>query len=221
MVNIKILVIAAHPDDESLGCGGVIARHTQAGDSVHVLILSRGGLAREGTDLNLIKEIADNVEQSMELLGATYNVLNFPDQSFDSVPLLEVIKAIEAEIKKVQPSQVYCHSSADLNEDHKITHKATLTACRPGVSPVKELYCYEVLSTTELGPVAFDPKLFVDITSVLALKVEANMLYCNEMRSYPHPRSKEGVEYLARIRGMQSGLEAAEAFEIIREIKGK
>jgi len=200
---------------------GTIAKHTQRGDSVHTLILSRGGLSRDHTDLSLVQEILGNIRSASKLLGTTYEALNFPDQQFDTIPQLQINKAIEAEIEKIQPNTVYTHSYSDLNQDHRITHKATLTACRPGCNSVKNIYAYEVLSSTEWSIDTFDPRKFIEITSVLPLKIQSSMVYCNEMRAYPHPRSKEGIESLARTRGMQSGLMAAEAFEVIREIEGE
>ena len=220
MVNIKVLAIGAHGDDLELSCFGTLAKHIQSGDSVHCLILSRGGLSRDHTDLSLVQEILGNIKQSMKLLGATYTVLDFPDQQFDVVPQIKINKAIEAEIKKTQAEVVYVHTKNCLNRDHIITHDATMVACRPVNTTVKEVYCFEVLSATEWSVDVFDPRLFIDITSVLPLKVEASMIYCNEMREYPHSRSKEGIEYLARARGIQSGLEASEAFEVIRMIRG-
>lgn len=214
----QVLAVGAHIDDIELAAFGTLARHIKSGDSVHMLILSRGGLSRLGTDVSLVDRMVESQRESADLLGASYRILDFPDQKFDTIALLEITQAIEAEIEKTQVEIVYTHHT-DLNRDHAITNEATMVACRPTGTTVKELYTYETLSSSEWTVDTFEPNQFVDITSTLALKIQLCMLYCGEMRSYPHPRSPEAIEALATARGSQSGLYRAEAFRLIRGIK--
>ena len=122
----------------------------------------------------------------------------------------------------MKPEVIYTHHWGDLNIDHRITFNAVMTACRPFGSPVKKILCFEVLSSTEWNVQnaanAFMPNLFIDVTDTLAKKIAALREYKGEMRPYPHPRSLEGAELLAKTRGLTIGANAAEAFEIAREI---
>jgi LmbE family N-acetylglucosaminyl deacetylase len=148
---------------------------------------------------------------------------NLPDNRFDTVPLLDVVKLVEDAIRRTKPVVIYTHHGGDLNIDHAIAHRATLTATRPTLdSPVRDVFAYEAPSSTEwafanVGP-PFRPNVFVDITSTLARKIEAMQLYESEAREFPHPRSPEALEANARRWGSVSGVEAAEAFELVRSI---
>lgn len=224
-----VVIVAAHPDDEVLGCGGTIARHADAGDEVHIVIVAEGLTSRRGD--------AENPESAAKLeahwacaraaasdLGARPPVfLGLPDNRLDTLALLDVVQSLEAEIASIAPRRVYTHHSGDLNIDHEIVHRATLTACRPlPGSSVREIYAYEVLSSTEWGgprqPGAFAPRHFVDITQTLERKIGALRHYAGEMREFPHPRSYEAVRHLAHGRGAECGSHAAEAFVLIRSI---
>ena len=147
----KILVVAAHADDETLGCGGTIARHVSEGDTVHVMIMTNGVGARGDGDEKAIKERQEAFHKAMSILGVQKTYENdFPDNRMDTFPLLEITQSVEKVIKKIEPSIVYTHHYGDLNIDHQITHKAVITACRPiPQSSVKEIYSFEVLSSTE------------------------------------------------------------------------
>ncbi len=224
---MKVLVVAAHPDDEVLGCGGTIAKHTAAGDSVRVLTLTDGVGARVATDPGkAMRLIADRKERyaaanaAASLLGATYASCDFPDNGMDTVPLLTVVQMIEAEIGDAEI--IYTNHGGDLNVDHRITHQAVLTACRPlPGSKVKQIYAFEVASSTEWASQAeqaFAPNHFVDISATLDRKMDALSFYDEEMHAFPHPRSYEAVKTLARWRGATVGLEAAEAFMTLRRI---
>ena len=223
---MKILVVAAHPDDETLGAGGTIAKHVSAGDDVSVLILGQGIASRKEGGEDVSKEIEalrSDSRRALAKLGVKEAAFqDFPDNKFDSVPLLDVIKAVEKIVSEKKPGTIYTHHHGDLNVDHRMTFKAVITACRPVGSSVKKLLCFETLSSTEWNvqnsDTAFLPNKFVDISSTLEKKLSALREYKSEMKKFPHPRSLEGVETLAKMRGMAVGLKAAEAFEVIREI---
>ncbi len=225
----NILIIAAHPDDEVLGCGGTIARHVSEGDQVYILILAEGITSRDpvrgnSKQSNELKAIKNQAQEVAKLLGAvSVKLNNFPDNRMDSVDLLEVIKVIEDEIQLVKPNIVYAHYAGDLNVDHRVTAQAVITALRPSrESSVSAIYAFEILSSTEwtfgvTGP-GFRPNHFVDITPYFEKKISAMNLYISEMESHPHPRSVEGIKTLAMRRGSQAGLEIAEGFELIRSV---
>lgn len=225
---MTILVIAAHPDDEVLGCGGTIARMSREGIVVNVAILGEGITSRyrerKHANRGLVKSLRASSWRAGKVLGAKNLLLrNFPDNRFDEVSLIRLVKAVEDLISKYRPAVVYTHWSGDLNIDHALTNRAVITATRPtGRSTVKEIYAFEVPSSTEwgfgLGQRSFSPNVFIDISSTLTTKVRALREYESEMRPFPHPRSAEVLESLARIRGSASGVEAAEAFELVRRI---
>ena len=145
---------------------------------------------------------------------------NFPDQQFDTVPLLTIVKTIEAHIKKIKPHTIYTHHRGDLNKDHRICFEAVMTACRPiGTHTVKEIYSFECLSSTEWSEEkTFNPNVFVDVSKTIDTKVKALAAYKSEMRPYPHPRSVKGAEILAEYRGLTISTKHAEAFELVRTI---
>ncbi len=224
-----VLVIAAHPDDEVLGCGGAMARHADAGDRVHVVFLADGVTARQDVpDLDALADALrrreDGATAAARILGAEPPVFHrLPDNRLDGVPLIDLAKLVEREIARIGPDIVYTHHGGDLNVDHRLTHQAVLTACRPlPGARVRVIYAFEVLSGTEWGGVAtgggFTPTRFVDIASQLQRKLDALACYDDEMRPFPHPRSKPAIEALVRLRGSASGLTAAEAFCVVREI---
>ena len=224
----KILVVAAHPDDEVLGCGGAIARFAGEGYSVRILILGEGitsrSANREAADGSALMNLRSDADKAAEYLGAESVILeNFPDNRFDMVPLLDIVKRIESEIEAFHPDIIYTHHNGDLNIDHAITHRAVLTATRPtGDFAVREIYAFEIASSTDWAygefEEVFNPNVFLDISKTLDKKIQAMEMYESEKRTFPHPRSKESLESLARWRGAASGLKAAEAFRLIRKI---
>ena len=223
----SVLVAAAHPDDEILGCGGTLARHAASGDTVHALIVAEGATSRdpcrdtEGreSDLGALKSAA---ARAASTIGAEEpRLLGLPDNRLDTLPLLDVIKPIEAVVEAVAPEIVYTHHAGDLNVDHRIVHQAVVTACRPlPRSPVRAIYAFETVSSTEWQSAgdAFRPQRWVDIEPFLGLKLQALEAYAAEMRPFPHARSLEAVEALARVRGAAAGLTAAECFMVVREL---
>lgn len=223
----KVLVVAAHPDDEVLGCGGTIARLVRQGWHARTLILGEGITARDKQRNTSKREkeilsLKEQVKAANKTLGIkeVYSY-DFPDNRFDSVDLLDITKVIEKTVKEFEPSVVFTHSCFDLNKDHNITFKAVITASRPIPGAcVKEIYSCEVASSTEWGyPRVFQPDVFVDITGTIKLKLEAMRQYRGELRKFPHPRSIEGIELTARKWGMCVGRKYAEAFKNIRGIR--
>lgn len=226
----RVLVLAAHPDDEVLGCGGTMAKHVQRGDDVHVFILGEGMTARaENRAAGLAER---NLESLRAATDAALGVLGvkslssecLPDNRFDELPLLDIVKLVERRVADVNPDIIYTHHAGDLNIDHRCTFQAMVTACRPqpGLS-VRAIYSFEQPSSTEWAAPrpehAFVPNTFVDITDTLDLKLKAMACYQSEIRAWPHPRSLKAIEHLARWRGATVGLEAAEAFALVRRIE--
>lgn len=221
----KVLVIAAHPDDEVLGCGGTIARLAEEGHPVEILILGEGATSRDAGDTDGVAQLRADARAAAQVMGAAnVRFASLPDNRFDSVPLLDVIQEIETVIEEVQPDVVYTQHGGDLNVDHQITFRAVMTAVRPMAGrSVRALYAYEVASSTEWAfgkfePV-FRPSRFVDITGTLDKKIEAMAAYEGESRVAPHPRSPDVLRAMATVRGSAAGLKAAEAFEVIWEIR--
>jgi LmbE family N-acetylglucosaminyl deacetylase len=227
--NDNVLIVAAHPDDEVLGCGGTIARHVAEGDSVGIVFFTDGVGARhiEGDARHEPDQILRNESAiaAAAILGAAAPVnLGFPDNRLDSVDLLDLVQALEAKGRRIEPTVVYTHWFGDLNIDHRRVYQSVLTAFRPtDTSTVRQIRSFEIPSSTEWGDKSvtpqFNPTSYVDISSFLDVKLRAMEAYAQEMRSFPHPRSREAIEALARWRGAESGLMAAEAFVQIREIR--
>ena len=217
----SILVVAAHPDDEVLGCGGTLAKLALQSTEVNVAVLGQGIMSRNDAQPDSLTGLHQAAQEVAELLGVeALAMFDLPDNRFDTVPLLEVVKIVEGLVECFQPHTIYTHWSGDLNVDHKITHEAVLTATRPmeGCS-VKEIYAFEVPSSSEWAfGATFSPDTYVDITNTLAAKIQALQMYQSEIRSFPHPPSSSGVEALARWRGSNIGVEAAEAFQTIRRL---
>jgi LmbE family N-acetylglucosaminyl deacetylase len=218
-----VLVVAAHTDDEALGCGGTIARHVVEGDTVYAVFLADGVTSRPDATVKEVEQRNAAAKRAHKILGVkkTY-MLGFPDNRMDSVPLLDIVQKLERVLDEIKPQIIYTHHCGDLNVDHYITHRALLTACRPVPgSSVKEIYAFEVLSATEWntpGVNPFIPNIFVDISAYINTKLEALKAYEMEMRPEPHSRSIVNAERLAMLRGCSVGLTAAEGFTLVRAI---
>ena len=229
---MNILIIAAHPDDEILAMGGTIAKHTSQKDNVTIIYMATGVTARREHEVkNIPKKVQEVWQQEIEKLrqdakksAKLLNVENvrfydFPDNEMDGIQLLKVVKVIEKEIGEVKPDRIYTNHYSDLNVDHKVVFNATLTACRPSGSPVKELLAFEVLSSTEWSyPYNFNPNYFINVEKYVGEKIEAMKSFVSEIRKFPHPRSPENIEHTLRRWGSVSGFKAAEAFELIRRL---
>jgi len=224
----RILVVAAHPDDEILGCGGTLAKLVATGGIVHVLFLADGVFSRRvnscASDDNELIVRRAAAQSACAILGIDQVFFgDFPDNRMDTIALLDIIKTIEIEVTEFCPDTIFTHHAGDLNIDHRLVHQAVVTACRPqaGIS-VKTLLMFEVPSSTEWqlphsAPI-FCPNWFVDISSTLEAKMAALNQYATEMRNWPHPRSMRAVEHLNRWRGATIGVEAAEAFMLGRQL---
>lgn len=226
---MNTLIIAAHPDDEILGCGGTMAKLAREGSRVFAAVLGEGITSRydrrRQAEDETVDRLAADSRRAAERVGVEeLFFFGLPDNRFDTVPLLDVVKLIEGLISRLAPEAVYTQHGGDLNIDHGIVFRATITATRPVAgAPVKALYAYEVASATEwaFGQVRprFQPNTFVDISDTLEAKIEAMKEYGGEIRDFPHPRSPEAITASARRWGAAVGCGAAEAFELIRAIQ--
>lgn len=225
--NAPVLVVAAHHDDEVLGCGATIARLVGEGHPVTVAVLGEGPVCRDRECREKVREdirerVQSQAREAAGLLGATFVQAGmFPDNAFDSVALIDVVRAVEAVVDTVRPQAILTHCFGDLNVDHAVVSRAVQTAARPlPGSPVRLVLAFEVASSTEWhvrgGTAAFDPTVFVDVTKQLDEKLNALGLYQGELHPFPHPRSEENVMNMAKVRGAAAGLDAAEAFELVR-----
>ncbi len=219
-----VLVVGAHPDDETLGCGATIRRHVDAGDAVFAVHLTDGVGARADGDAPASAARLAAANCAADLLGFEWVARgDFPDNALDSLPLLELVRFVEEAKARVQPTLVYTHCGSDLNVDHRLAFQATLTAFRPRVQErCLELRTFEVASATEwgdpsLGP-AFQPDLFVDATATWKVKIQALKAYSDELRPSPNSRSLEALDALSSWRGAQVGLVRAEAFRVVHRV---
>lgn len=230
MVKGSMLVLAAHPDDEVLGCGGTIARLAAHGRDVRIAILGEGITSRhdrrEDADPSALRELVASSRKAAEILGAKeVRSYGLPDNRFDTLPILDLARIIEGLLDEFDPETVFVNHAGDLNVDHRRVHEAALVATRTTEDQkVRNLCAYEVPSSTEwafhrIEPI-FRPNVFVDVRHTLALKVEALACYESELRAFPHPRSTRAVESAAARWGSVAGLPAAEAFELIRSVVG-
>ncbi|SFR58512.1 PIG-L deacetylase family protein [Anaeromicropila populeti] len=223
-----VLVVAAHPDDEILGVGGTVARHAAKGDHVFGYILGEGQTSRwkerELAEEKVIQELHKNTWEAAKVVG--YKNIFFadlPDNRFDQVDLLDIVKLVEEMIQQVQPEIIYTHHLGDLNIDHQRTGEAVITATRPlqnGI--VKEIYTFETLSSTEWDfsyRNSFCPNVFIEVADFFEKKVEAMKCYESELCEFPHPRSVKGLEILAQKWGMTVGKNYVEAFQLVRKIQ--
>lgn len=216
------LVIVSHPDDEILGFGGSGAKLVAAGETVQAVMLCGDVDARHRRPTD--EELLADMKEANRRLGFAEPVLGgFPNIRMNTVGHLDLVQFIEAQIVEYQPHRIFTHHPSDLNDDHKQTCRAALAAARlfqrrADVRPLEELLLMEVPSATEwsfrgAGDGCFEPDCFVEIGAFLDRKIDALGCYRNVMRDFPHPRSPEALRALAAVRGAQSGLGHAEAFQ--------
>ncbi len=214
----RVLVIAAHPDDELLGCGGTLIRHVEAGDSVQSIIMCEGeSLRYEGLDVHQYEATL----KAAEIIGISkIHRFDFPDQQLDKYSLIELIQPIEKVIDEYKPEIVYVQFGGDINRDHALTFEAASIALRPTAPSIKEIYAYYTVGSTELKtPLEFSPNVWIDIKEQIDRKLLAFSCYSSEIRAYPHPRSLEGIRNMAAFYGNQCCLRYAEPFMLLRKIE--
>ncbi len=216
----KILVIAPHPDDEVLGCGGTIIKYSQKGDAVFVCYFTKA----YGPDWSeqFLEERPKEIEMANQLLNIKKAYfLDFPTLKLDTVPQKELYQALAKVMSEVKPEILLIPHKGDVNKDHRLVFEVSLSAARPTVgSKIKKILAYETLSESEWGQVIepFIPNVYYDISETIKQKLEAMAAYKSELKPFPHPRSLEAVEALAKKRGSEAGLKFAEAFILVREI---
>ena len=224
----KILVVAAHPDDEVLGCGGTIARATSMGAKVAVQFLGEGISARfpfgqydnpefhNQTNIRII-----GAKRALGVLGITdYEFGTRLCGQFDKYPLISVVKDIERKLEKYSPDILLTHNPSEVNIDHRLTYEAVEVACRPTHDFIpEEIYTFEIpCSGSWTFESTFKPSVYVDVSEYWDKKLEAWSCYEGEARPYPFPRSVEGLKTIAQYRGLMSNLKMAEAFRLVRKI---
>lgn len=210
----RVLVVATHPDDELLGCGGTIRRHADNGDEVTTVVLCEGESIRYGRTVGqstAMKEAAD-------VLGVKrVKSFDFPDQRLDTMTLTDIIAPLENISEQVMPNIVYCQYGGDINLDHKLLFEAANVAFRPIDSWIEEFYAFYTVSSTEWAfPRTFVPDTWINISDTLDAKLKAFQCYTSEIRAYPHPRSIKALENMANFYGNQCCMKAAEPFVTIR-----
>jgi LmbE family N-acetylglucosaminyl deacetylase len=221
---MRVLAIAPHPDDETLGCGATLLKHKAAGDHLFWLIATRGHEPRWSQDLLARKD------KEIDKVAAAYgfdNVfrLGFPTIRMDAVPLEELIEAIQKPILEAKPDCVFVNHFGDVHSDHRQVFEATMSVLKPFYSNrhgVRQVLSYEVPSSTDAMPAnparSFVPNVFRDVTEFIERKLEIMSLFETEVQPYPLPRAAESIRALARYRGATIGTEYAEAFALIREV---
>jgi N-acetylglucosamine malate deacetylase 1 len=222
MVN-RILIIAPHPDDEVLGCGGLIRKLADEGQQIYVLIMSRG-IPKLYSD-EKVNNVRNEARAAHQILGVKETLfLDYHAPVLDTYPVSDISRDIAGIISKYSITDLYLPHRGDIHNDHTLVFKAGLVAARPvGNYSVKNIYCYEILSETEWAPPfgddAFIPNHFVDVTAQMSYKSEAMNCFKSQLRDFPNPRSLETIEALAKFRGSTVGFHRAEAFMVIRQIK--
>jgi LmbE family N-acetylglucosaminyl deacetylase len=213
----NVLVIAAHPDDELLGCGATVAQHVLNGDNVTSIVVCEGDSLRYD-EAN--RQHQSQIFKAAEVLGVKdVRSLQFPDQKLETVVLTDLIEPILRVVREVKPQIVYCQYGGDVNRDHKILFEAILVATRPTEEFIEVVYAFDTASSTEWAyPRSFIPDTYIDINNTLETKIKAMAQYESELRDYPHPRSLQALRNKAYSYGNDCCMEAAEAFMTIRRV---
>jgi len=214
----KVLVVAAHPDDELLGCGGTVALHTAKGHTVWSLIACEGESVRYNDETS--GHQAGHTKCAQDALGVERVVaLGLPDQRLDTLSLVDIITPIEQIVDTFQPDIVYCHHGGDINRDHQLLFQALMVATRPTTSHIRGIFAFDTASSTEWAyPRSFVPDTWVDISTTLETKLKAMECYEREVRPHPHPRSIEGLRSRSEAWGNQACMAAAEVFMTVRRV---
>jgi len=212
---MKILIIAAHPDDEVLGMGATIKKLSYK-NHIHLCVVSEGATAQYKNE-KMIQVRKESCKKSSKILGISdITFLDFPDMLLDSIPHLKINRSLEELITRIKPDVIYTTPNNDLNKDHQIVFESTLVAARPLSSTVKEILSYELPG---LKKTPFTPNVYVNITKQITYKIKAFKMYKSEIEPFPHSRSIKAIENLAIQRGIESGLHRAESFLLVRKIE--
>ena len=225
---MNILCVAAHPDDELLGCGATLRRLKNEGHSIYTCILCGQVNARHGRpEPNTLKRVCEEAER---IIGIDESVkYDYPNIQFNTVPHLDMVQSVEKAILRFTPSWVFAHHPGDLNVDHRVCYEATMTAIRlpqrlsqnVPTTMIRRVYLFEVLSATDwaapLEP-PFQPNSFFDAAGTIDAKIQALEAFEGALKPFPHSRSSRNVRNLAHLRGAQAGLESAEAFSLVRDL---
>ena len=210
----KILIIAAHPDDEALGCGGTIIKLKEKCE-IFTIFMTDGVSSRKSNkkkkERKIRREACTKLFKFLKIKKPIF--LNLPDNQLDKVPLLKIVKKIEKYLYKINPDEVFTHYENCLNIDHKITFQATITACRPIKKlNIQKILSFEIPSSTDwsLSKKTFNPNYFINITNQISKKINALKYYKMELREDPHSRSLNSIKALAKIRGASCGVMFAE-----------
>lgn len=220
----KVLFIAVHPDDETLGCGGTILKHKEQGDQIFWLVLTgpQKGLMPHFTDEFLAKRDA-MVDGIAEAYGFDETIkLNLPTQMLHTLDLRDIIQKVSEVFKRIQPNVIYMMFANDVHSDHRVAFDAVYSCTKSFRYPfIERIYMIEALSETEFAVAipgnTFVPNVFVDITDFIEKKLEIALLYEGEMQDNPYPRSQSAIKSLARVRGARAGVMYAEAFMLLYE----
>lgn len=220
----KVLVVAVHGDDETLGCGGTLLKHKAQGDEIHWLLLTG---PTENHPFNFSKDVIEKRNETIEKVGKMYgfdsvNYLALPTIFVHAVEFGEIVHKVSSVITKIQPNIIYLMSNNDVHSDHRVAFDAVYSCTKSFRYPfVEKIYMMETLSETEFAPAiaakTFVPNVFVDITPYMERKLEIMSLYKTEIMPEPYPRSLSSIEALARYRGSRAGVKYAEAFQLLYE----
>lgn len=213
----RVLVLAAHPDDEILGCGGVVCLHADRGDRVESVVVCEGQSLRYQ---DRVVPMEEHTRKAAAVLGVQQvHLLRFPDQRLDTLTLTEIITPLEKIVRALRPDTIYCQFGGDVNRDHQLLFEATMVATRPTEPFVERVLAFDTASSTEWAyPRSFVPDTWVDIGGVLERKLEAMACYESELRDYPHPRSLQALRHKAAAWGNQCCMAAAEVFVTVRRV---
>lgn len=220
---MNVLVLGAHPDDETYGMGGTIAKHSFNGDTVNVLIITDGSSSQYENAEEMIQRKKSEAKKAMEVLGVEKIEFNsLPDMKLDTIPHVDINRIIEKKVHDYNPDIVYTHFWGDLNKDHRIIFESTIVATRPSLNnKIIKVYTYETPSCTEWQSPKnsdwFIPNIYSDITDFIETKIKAIRCYKSELREYPHPRSLESVRVYCKRNGIIMGKDAVERFVLVRD----
>jgi len=211
---MNILIVVAHPDDETMGMGGTIKKLSK-NNEISLCVLSDGASAQYD-DKKMIKIRQDACKKAGKILGISeFHFFDFPDMKLDSIPHVEINKELEKIVKFFNPKILYSTSYNDLNKDHQKVFESCSIISRPISSKIKQFFCFEIGGRNKIP---FNPNTYVDISKELSFKLKAFKQYKSEINPFPHQRSLKFIESLSHVRGVESGLKNAEAFQLIRNI---